>query len=303
MRRMFIVSALSLAVAGIAAAQQPTPPGKAAAEKGPGAQPAPRTVVQQGQVVQQRQVQPGQPVVQGQAGQNAQWQNKDQTIAQCVGLDNQTEITIVTAARDKLQSEKVKDFADMLVKDHQEFLTKLQKISPNAGKENLESAGERDNRTTAREGQPAQPAQPAGRQTTAFRGDPNAGLDFMQLHREMAQECIAAAEKGMAEKKDSEIDACFVGWQIASHGMMKTKLTVLERHASGELAQVLKEGRETTEKHMKEAEKLMDQLAEHHKPTKEDRQAGREDAKHERQDAKSDRQDKREDRRDDKSDK
>lgn len=284
MRRMFIVSALSLTVAGVASAQQP----------------AQRGVVQQGQVVQPGQVQPGQPVVQGQAGQNAQWQNKDQTIAQCVGLDNQTEITIVKAARDKLQGEKAKDFADMLVKDHQEFLAKLQKIAPNAGKENLESAGDRDNRTTAREGQPAQPA---GRQTTAFRGDPNAGLDFMQIHREIAQECIASAKKGLSEKKDSEVDACFVGWQIASHGMMKDKLIVLERHASGELAQLLKEGRETTEKHMKEAEKLMDQLAEHHKPTKEDRQAARDDAKHERQDAKSDRQDKREERRDDKSDK
>ena len=298
MRRIVIVSALSLAVAGVASAQQAVPPGKAAAEKGPGAQPAPRVVVQPGQVVQSGQVQPGQPVAQGQAGQNAQWQNKDQTIAECVGLDNQTEITIVKAAREKLQSEKAKDFADMLVKDHQAFLAKLQKIAPSAGKENLESAGERDNRTSSREGQPA-----AGRQTTAFRGDPNAGLDFMQIHREMAQECIAAAEKGMSEKKDSEIDACFVGWQIASHGMMKTKLTVLERHASGELAQVLKEGRETTEKHMKEAEKLMDQLAAHHKPTKEDRQAVREDAKHERQDAKSDRVDKREERRDEKSDK
>lgn len=273
MRRIFTTTAFSLCLAGVAAAQQQTPPGKAAAEKGPGAQPAPRVVVQP---AQPGQVQNRQPAAQAQTGQDAQWQNKEQTIADCVAIDNQTEITISKFAKDKLQNEKAQEFADMMVKDHEAFLAKLQKFSPNAGKGSLDSSVP-ENKTTAREGQPA------ARQTTAFRGDAN-GLDFMQIHREMAQQCITSAKKGLSDKKEGEVDACYIGWQIATHGMMKDKLTVLERHASGELAQVLAEGRETAEKHMKKAEELMAQLDKHQPATKEERQERREERREEKSD-------------------
>ena len=205
-------------------------------------------------------------------GQNAQGMNKDQTLATCVAIDNQTEIAIVKMAKDKLQDEKVQEFAEMMIKDHQAFLTKLNQFAPSATQDanwlNSSEASddrttrtnERDDRTVAGNAQP----QASGRQTTAFRGDPNASVDFLQIHREVARECLQSARKGLEEKKDSEVDACFVGWQIASHGMMKNKLTVLERHASGELAQILAEGRKTTEKHMEHAIDLMKDLEKNH---------------------------------------
>jgi Skp family chaperone for outer membrane proteins len=63
---------------------------------------------------------------------------------------------------------------------------------------------------------------------------------------------------------------------------MKTKLTVLQRHASPELVQVFAQGAETTEKHMKEAEAIMKKL--------------------DTSDSKTRREERREERRDDKKD-
>lgn len=287
-----MAAALGLCVTGVTMAQQ-TPPGKAAAED---ANPANRAreagQVQPGQRQPGVQVQPGQRVqaqpqnVQRtgeQAAGNAQWQNKEQTIAQCVAIDNQGEIALSKFAKDKLHSDEAKEFADMMVKDHSAFLAKLDRFAPNASTDNgfLNSTDREEKSTTQRDRNnqdrnvAANPnaATPVQR-TTGFRGDA-AGLDFMQVHREIAQQCLASSKEMLNDKKDHEVDQCFIGMQIAKHAAMKDKLTVLERHASGDLAQVLSEGRETAEKHMKHAIDVMEKLDKH--ADKEDRSARREE--------------------------
>lgn len=237
------------------------------------------------------QVQPGQRV-QGQpqnvqrtgeqAAGNAQWQNKEQTIAQCVAIDNQGEIALAKFAKDKLQSEEAKEFADMMVKDHSAFLAKLDRFAPNASTDNsfLNSTDQDERTTTQRDPNAAprdpnapqrDPNAPQGRnvaanpnatgpvqRTTGFRGE--GGLDFIQVHREIAQQCLASSKEMLSEKKEDEVDQCFIGMQIAKHAAMKDKLTVLERHASGELAQTLAQGRETADKHMQHAIEIMEKL-------------------------------------------
>jgi hypothetical protein len=64
----------------------------------------------------------------------------------------------------------------------------------------------------------------------------------------------------MDKKNGADFDECFVGHQLAAHEMMKTKLTVFQRHTSGELNQLIADGIQTTEKHRKRAEELMHQL-------------------------------------------
>ncbi len=50
--------------------------------------------------------------------------------------------------------------------------------------------------------------------------------------------------------------------QLAAHAGMQTKLTVFQRHATGELKNVIADGLEKTKKHMKVAQNLMEQLDE-----------------------------------------
>jgi len=262
LRKLVAVSACgaSLSVASLASAQQVQP--RAA----------------QPQRVQQVQ---GQPRA-GQVVQQTQWQNTDHQLATCIAIGNQTEVAIAKIAEEKAKSKDVKEFAQMLVKDHTAFLQKLQKFAPEATQEGYlndqQETTNENQRTSAT--QPRTPGvqvqvQPAGGQVEVKKGqiqqtagtDQAAGaeagqpLDFVQLHREIAEECIRSAKQGMSKKDGKEFDECFIGFQIAAHAEMKNKLTVLQRHASSDLAQVIGDGIQTTERHMKKAEGLIKDLA------------------------------------------
>ena len=65
-------------------------------------------------------------------------------------------------------------------------------------------------------------------------------------------------------KKDGERirQRCFIGFQIAAHAEMKNKLTVLAATClPGDLAQIIGDGIQTTERHLKKAEDLMKAVA------------------------------------------
>jgi hypothetical protein len=224
--------------------------------------------------------------------QQTAWRNGDHFLASCVAIENQEEIALAQWAEQKLQSNEAKEFARMLVKDHSDFLTKLQQHAPEATRENfLTSAG-----TTQRSEQRpddqnrdsrAQPAPRPGVAPNNANNDPNnnpnnnannantekriagnqhsnqAGnlnVDLMQLHREIADQCLADTKEMLGQKSEKEVDACFVGLQIAKHAAMKTKLEVFQRHATGELKEILAKGASTTSTHLEHAEKLMKQL-------------------------------------------
>lgn len=201
----------------------------------------------------------------GQAGQQTRWQTTDQGLASCIAIANQTEVAISKFAEEKAKNKDVKEFAKMMVKDHQEFLRKLERFAPEAARE-----GYLNERTETAAANPAR-VQPAGgevknansqiQQTAGTRSDANQPLDMIQLHREVAEECIRSAKLGMNKKDGVEFDECYIGFQIAAHAEMKNKLTVFKRHVSGDLAQVISEGLETTEKHLKKAENLIKDLA------------------------------------------
>ncbi len=234
------------------------------------------------------QTQSGQrPTGQNQPGQRQQtadhsgWQNSDQAMAASVAIDNQAEIALSKMAGEKLQNEEVKQFASMMVEQHQAYLKKLQKYAPDVAGEELQegntptqgnqgqAANSRTNRQKVDQAKATRDDAPSVRPASGTQADRTAGqtdaqggsgADFVQIQKEIAQECLRSAKAEFQEKQGVEADQCFLGHQIAIHGAMKAKLTVLQRHASGELSQVFAEGAETAEKHRKEAEKLMSQV-------------------------------------------
>lgn len=216
-----------------------------------------------------------------QAAGEIQWQGTDQLLATCVAIDNKAEIALAEFGASKTQNQKVKDFAQMLVSDHQKFLQKLQQYAPSADQirftdeqasasgSNVEqaagtarpnariqqTAGEeaRDRATSDRPNREVQETNQANRDT-AMQIDP------VQLHRELASQCLTDTKKMLTEAENKNFEECFVGHQIGLHGAMISKLKVLERHSSDELAQLLADGRKTTEMHLKKAEQLMKDL-------------------------------------------
>lgn len=227
----------------------------------------------------------------GQTGEHTQWQNPDHVMAACVAIDNQEEVALATMLQDKLQHEEAKQFAAMLIKDHQNYLSSLEKFAPGIASQELEHGGAagqaqgNKNRSGVEQARGEKAANAPGiRQTSGDekdRDDQNrdtagndkndqnsknsqhdqSGLpDLVQIQREIAQECLRATREDMQNKQGIDADKAFIGAQIIKHGAMKAKLTVLQRHASDELAQVFAKGAETTEKHKQQAEQIMKKL-------------------------------------------
>jgi predicted outer membrane protein len=239
-------------------------------------QPQPRQA-QPGQA-QPQAGQPGRPGIPSQGPGQAHPMVTEQSIAACLAIANQEEITIAKWASEKTKNKDVKEFAKHLIDDHEAFLKKLQRFTPEAQNTTLETASaesgaaqpgrvqqagaQQPQQGQAQQAQ-AQPQQRPVQQTAGQQpqqGPQGAPIDLVRLDREIAQQCLSAAKKKMGEKDSDKFDACFVGHQLAKHEAMKTKLEVLQRHVSGEFAQVLADGSKAVDKHLKDAEKLMDDL-------------------------------------------
>jgi hypothetical protein len=170
--------------------------------------------------------------------------------------------------------------AEMMVKDHEDFLKKLEQFGARVDRE--DNARREPQREPAQAGRPAaapgavpqqQPAarqpvaqgqvpvqgqaQPAGRQPHAVAG----GVNFLALKHEIDKAKGMAIKKELERRKGSEFDDAFVGFQIAGHVDMLETLKVFRAHASPQFQQVLTDGLKTTEHHLVDAQKLMEQLA------------------------------------------
>ena len=210
----------------------------------------------------------------GSRGDRSGWNNPDQAMAGCVTIQNQEEVALVTMSEDRLQNEEAKKFATMLIEQHQAYLTKLEKFAPEAASQQLSRAEHpskveiktsptRDGveRATVTVTDDRQKVQQTSGTDSDRIAKPGKQIDILQIQREIAQECLKAASAEMKGKQGIEADQCFLGYQIAMHGAMKAQLTVFQRHASPELAEIFAEGAATAEKHKTEAESIMKSLA------------------------------------------
>jgi predicted outer membrane protein len=172
-----------------------------------------------------------------------------QQLASCLALDNQEQVILGKFAQDKFESKEVAAFAKMLIEEHQSCLKKLSKFAPDAAQEGY--------LTDSRGGSSNDQATTQPPQSNAT---PGSMIDAMQLQREIAQQCIADSKEYLSKKEGAEFDKCFVGTQLAKHAAMHSKLTVLQRHTSDELKQMVTNGIKITATHMQAAEKLMASL-------------------------------------------
>lgn len=221
----------------------------------------------------------------GQAGQHAPGRVTEHALATCVAIDNQEEVDIAKFAEGKAQSKEVKEFARMIAADHQAFLQKLKRFAPEAtqdgylaqtvittsprGRSGESVPTEAPRNTVNGKTQPqGEVLNQPGREVRQQVANPNAAVEpehhggFLQLHREIAHECLAESKEAMSKKDRARFDEFFIGHQIARHEAMKVKLVVFQRHATGELNQILAEGQEATENHLARAEQIMKNLME-----------------------------------------
>jgi predicted outer membrane protein len=193
----------------------------------------------------------------------------DGIVADCILLGTQEEIAVAQLAASKSQNPEVKQFAQMMVRDHQQSAEKLRKfalhdvgtLTPSRGV----AATDRGTADPAnREGRPSRDAraeQPGRVERQAGFAAGSLNEELYQIERKAAQECLRLTQECLNKEQGEDFDKAFIGQQIGMHIGMLAKLTASEQHVSPELRQVVREGIQSCQKHKDQAEQLMKNLA------------------------------------------
>jgi predicted outer membrane protein len=107
------------------------------------------------------------------------------------------------------------------------------------------------------------PAAPAGT-TEAQRtvaGGPAAGgsFDWVSLHKELGEKCLASTKKALSEHQGADFDKAYMTQQTMAHMEMVDKLSVFRNHVSGELQQHLDKELQTATAHLQQAKQIKEQ--------------------------------------------
>src|SRR5262245_21590557 len=96
--------------------------------------------------------------------------------------------------------------------------------------------------------------QPGARPGLAAGG--TGGLNWVAIHKQLADQCLATFKQELAAKEGPEFDRCFMGGQIMGHMKALDEIKVLRNYASAELRAELDACSQGCAEHLKEAKVL-----------------------------------------------
>jgi predicted outer membrane protein len=259
------VSGLVCLLAGLAVAQQ--------LQQAPTTQPRPGQPGQRDPAATQP-AQPGQPAQRGQQY-TAEFRGTQTTgalagkeiehyLANCLLIKNKAEVELSQFAQQQAQSPEVKEFAQMLIKDHQQAIQKLQGLAgtQGAGRTSQRSdARQYDTQTTTPATErPGQALNRNGDQSITAANRPGGQNDalgqLIELDRQITQRTNEMVREELQAKSGPEFDYCFVGAQIGSHTHMLAALDVIGQKSQGELRQFVQEAQPVVQRHLEHAKQI-----------------------------------------------
>jgi len=194
---------------------------------------------------------------------------QDLPMALCLAIENYKEIKAAQLAESKSQSPEVKQYAQKVLRDHGQQLSKLEQLTGGAaqavvrkietgaaaaertGAERADDAQSRPNdRPVADRTAPATPRE-AGRRAA---GQP---IDFIALKAEITAECLKSIKSELADKSAQEFDECYLNRQVMSNMALIDALTVFDRHASPQFKPFLADAKTAAKAHLSEAKQLL----------------------------------------------
>lgn len=266
-----------------------------------------------GQPGQVQPVQPGQPAGRpaqpGQAGQahsatQAQGVSLNAFIAHKLKRGNEAEVELGQVAVDKAKDDSVKEFAQMMVKTHQQMIQKLAQFDEGVGSTGgARNPGSKERRGEGTEGQkstkensegssgndsaqgtanPNQAGQPVAGQTPGQSGPNQPGnLQRGQAHAggmtgHVPHMLVALTDqtcdnelqltRKMLDKHEGEnFDMAYIGQQIVAHTCMLAHLQALKDTGPQELQQLVTQGEKATREHLDKAMKIAEDLGDEKK--------------------------------------
>lgn len=208
---------------------------------------------------------------QGRRGGRMVAQVQDRDFVALLQICNRGEVEMATFVQEKLQHEKAKEFAAMMIKDHQACLEKLTTFGgPKPGEGAVGNAKTNDPPNTTAP-TPAVAVRGDGIRVNAPGVDVQLGGNrsfyapgvnpLIQVKEEIAQECMNGAKKELEAKQGAEVDKCYIGMQIVKHAEMVATLTVFHKRAQdSQFKEMLSESLTKTQQHLETAKTIMKAL-------------------------------------------
>ncbi len=204
--------------------------------------------------------------------------NVQQVVLHKLMRGNQAEIELAQIAQKEAKHEKVKQFAQMMIKDHQQALQAVQQQQQSMQGSHGANATRANagNTEVITNGQPAATNPGVTEQATISQpNDQNqsqhAGMQQnhvpQQLVQLMDRTCTNSLEQSkemLQQHRDEDFDMAYIGQQIVMHSMMLAELKALESDGPKQLQPIVQNAKRTTESHMKEAKQIAEQLASNH---------------------------------------
>jgi uncharacterized protein (DUF305 family) len=207
-------------------------------------------------------------------------QQLEQLFATKLMIANKGVVELSKMATEKASDANVKEFAQTLVKDHENLCRDIEKLQASKG---YATKGNRAGQTaqnrpgqTNQPGQPGQPGQPnqpgqlnqPGRQTGTTQqagkwDNDSQGLvgKLEMIAEKSSKNQLEMAKEMLQQHEGSDFDMAFVGLQIAAHTRAVADLNALQGVGSKEMQDVVKQAESATSKHLKKAKDLANQLS------------------------------------------
>ncbi|XZE19757.1 DUF4142 domain-containing protein [Pirellulaceae bacterium SH449] len=189
-------------------------------------------------------------------------QSKEQTFADYLVITNKEQVAFSRLGQKHATNDAVKAFAKLLEKDHQACVDELKGFASKGATASLSESSRTTRQENGRSETNPLLAENRATDVTALKPSiPNSEVDFLQLYQEISEQCLKDGEEWLGKQEGIELDKCFIGMQIAKHAAMKSSLTVLDRHATGDVQGMIRKGLKMNAAHMQAAVKLMEDLA------------------------------------------
>ncbi len=99
-----------------------------------------------------------------------------------------------------------------------------------------------------------------GRGDGSRNGRGGAAREFLQIQKEVAQQCLQSKTRELSQKEGAQFDRCYMNSQVGAHMKIADELTVYSRHASPSLQRTLQDGLQTTQQHLTMAKQIAERL-------------------------------------------
>jgi predicted outer membrane protein len=193
---------------------------------------------------------PGQNQFARQPGQQGQSVDLNQAIAGCLLLGNQEEVALAEFAQSRTQNPKVKQFAQMMIQDHEQAIAKLTRVAPELAEQ---AASLREGQGRGQTGRQNDTPGTSSPNSLGQAGAAAAGNQVFALQKRVTEECLQLTQQELGQKQGAEFDKCYMSSQVGAHIGMLAKLRGSQQFASGELKQVIQEAEQTVQKHLEHA--------------------------------------------------